>query len=484
MQPNALFSAPVGAPPGALKAGKPPVQAPGDAGRPNDIRQDRKEPSTFARMVNDKANPSEARKSAGTEKADGAQEPAASAKGKDDVVAPVSASEVDATTAKAADGAEVTAGDTEQPTDALQSAKTLDAEIDPEISAPVPGAAPADVVAEAATVDGDEAAIIAASSGNSGQQQAVAEGRSGSDDADTRISGSLSAQNGQPETIKTAPLTPDSAQSATQSATQAAAQVADVAAEAAPAQPKTDAPRVDLASNAKPEAANAPVATTSDRPTASGLTPDASARIAEAAAGTVTSAGDDTMQSMLRPSTAAMTATPADFAQPTAVPAATAPQAIQTSAPMQTLAAATPQAMVPDAPAQQLAVHVTRAAKEGADRIEIQLKPAELGRVDVKMEIGHDGRVMAVVSAERADTLDMLRRDVQQLERALTQAGFNTDRESFSFAERGGEGREQANGGGQGNGGGDVADAEAGTDTANPTPRRMAFDKPGVDVKV
>lgn len=84
-------------------------------------------------------------------------------------------------------------------------------------------------------------------------------------------------------------------------------------------------------------------------------------------------------------------------------------------------------------PAQQLGISIARGAREGMDRIEIQLHPAELGRVDVRMELGHDGRIMAVVSAERSDTLEQLRRDIHQLERALADAGFDTDGNSFRF---------------------------------------------------
>lgn len=98
--------------------------------------------------------------------------------------------------------------------------------------------------------------------------------------------------------------------------------------------------------------------------------------------------------------------------------------------------------------AQQLSVSIVRGAREGADRIDIQLHPAELGRVEVKLELGHDGRIMAVVSAERAETLEQLRRDVNQLEKALADAGFDTDRDSFTFQDR----RDRENGGEKGDG--------------------------------
>ncbi len=85
----------------------------------------------------------------------------------------------------------------------------------------------------------------------------------------------------------------------------------------------------------------------------------------------------------------------------------------------------------------QVAVHITRAAAEGLDRIIIQLQPESLGKVDVKLEIGNDGRLTAVILAERTDTLDMLQRDARGLERALQEAGLKTDSGSLSFHLRG-----------------------------------------------
>jgi flagellar hook-length control protein FliK len=88
-------------------------------------------------------------------------------------------------------------------------------------------------------------------------------------------------------------------------------------------------------------------------------------------------------------------------------------------------------------PADQFAVHVARAAASGSDQISIKLKPAALGQVDVKLEVTHDGRVAAVVTAEKADTLDLLQRDSRALERALQDAGLKTDSNSLQFSLRG-----------------------------------------------
>ena len=111
------------------------------------------------------------------------------------------------------------------------------------------------------------------------------------------------------------------------------------------------------------------------------------------------------------------------------------PTAVQTAAAQS--AVASQQAAAHQPAAQQVAVQIAKAADDGVDRIRIQLNPAELGRVDVRLEVGHDGRVQAVVTADRAETLDMLRRDVAGLEKALAEAGLKADTGGLSFSLRG-----------------------------------------------
>jgi len=81
----------------------------------------------------------------------------------------------------------------------------------------------------------------------------------------------------------------------------------------------------------------------------------------------------------------------------------------------------------------QVTVQITKAISAGADKISIHLKPADLGRVDVKMEVGHDGRVTAVVTADNKSTLDLLQRDSKELQQALQNAGMQMDNDSLSF---------------------------------------------------
>ena len=82
---------------------------------------------------------------------------------------------------------------------------------------------------------------------------------------------------------------------------------------------------------------------------------------------------------------------------------------------------------------EQISVKITKALQAGTDRISIQLKPAELGRVDVKLEMTHDGRVMTVVTAEKQDTLDLLRRDSSELQKALADAGLQSGDMQFNL---------------------------------------------------
>ena len=90
-------------------------------------------------------------------------------------------------------------------------------------------------------------------------------------------------------------------------------------------------------------------------------------------------------------------------------------------------------ATVPSLPANQVAVHIQRAVVAGQNRISITLHPAELGQIDVKLNIGNDGAVKAVISIERPETFELLQRDARGLEKALQDAGLKTDSGSLSF---------------------------------------------------
>lgn len=87
-------------------------------------------------------------------------------------------------------------------------------------------------------------------------------------------------------------------------------------------------------------------------------------------------------------------------------------------------------------PAEQVNVHIKMALQGGADQIKVHLNPAELGQVDVKMEIAQDGSIKLHMVAERQDTLDMLRGDSRELSKTLQQSGFKVDSGSMQFSLR------------------------------------------------
>jgi flagellar hook-length control protein FliK len=94
--------------------------------------------------------------------------------------------------------------------------------------------------------------------------------------------------------------------------------------------------------------------------------------------------------------------------------------------------------IIPHAVAEQVAINLHQAIKSGTDHIQIQLQPADLGTIDVKLNVNHDGRVTVVVSADRSDTLNLLQQDASGLTQALRDAGLQADNSSLSFNLRGG----------------------------------------------
>ncbi|MGF1608432.1 MAG: flagellar hook-length control protein FliK [Kiloniellales bacterium] len=133
---------------------------------------------------------------------------------------------------------------------------------------------------------------------------------------------------------------------------------------------------------------------------------------------------------------------------------------------------------VPTAPGAQIALQVHSALTSHLQRFSIRLEPAELGRVDVRLEFHRDGQVRAMIAAERPETLDLLQKDVHSLERALRDAGTNTAKLSFNFGlQNGGREGDGFAGNQASNGSGSGSTAEAATETdessvASDTPAR------------
>lgn len=89
--------------------------------------------------------------------------------------------------------------------------------------------------------------------------------------------------------------------------------------------------------------------------------------------------------------------------------------------------------------AEQVKVNITRSAVKGVDKIEIQLKPADLGRLEIKMQIAKDGTLHAHIIASNVETLDILQKDLETLKEAFNNAGYQTEDGSFSFGYHGEE---------------------------------------------
>ena len=85
----------------------------------------------------------------------------------------------------------------------------------------------------------------------------------------------------------------------------------------------------------------------------------------------------------------------------------------------------------------QIKVNIKKALKEGLDKIDIILKPKELGTIKIHLEIGKDGTMKAVLNTARAETLDLLQSDLSALKQALADSGFDLNDQSFSFNYRG-----------------------------------------------
>jgi flagellar hook-length control protein FliK len=135
---------------------------------------------------------------------------------------------------------------------------------------------------------------------------------------------------------------------------------------------------------------------------------------------------------------------------------------------------------------EQIAVQVAKAVQSDSNRITIQLKPESLGRIDVQLDIRHDGHVAASIAADKQETLDWLRRDAAHLDQALKDAGLKTDSGSLSFNLR--EQRTADQFGERGSGrrtqGSTQSQSEVGTDPASPPTAVWRRAAGGVDVSV
>lgn len=87
-------------------------------------------------------------------------------------------------------------------------------------------------------------------------------------------------------------------------------------------------------------------------------------------------------------------------------------------------------------PLNSLAADIALKAAGGNSRFEIRLDPAELGRIDVRLDVDKHGQVTSHLTVERPATLEMLRKDAPQLQQALEDAGLKTGDGGLQFSLR------------------------------------------------
>lgn len=163
------------------------------------------------------------------------------------------------------------------------------------------------------------------------------------------------------------------------------------------------------------------------------------AQSARPAAVTPEQAANQTATTQPAAAQAATTALPEGFQPLNAAPGlaqghgAAAQAAAQPAQPFgaEVVKAPTPQHL-PEAMGLAISRHVSAEATE----FTLRLDPAELGRVEVKLEMGKDGKATVSIQADNASTFDLLRRDSHALERALAEAGLKLDSGGLNFSLR------------------------------------------------
>ncbi|MBK6704403.1 MAG: flagellar hook-length control protein FliK [Caulobacteraceae bacterium] len=99
--------------------------------------------------------------------------------------------------------------------------------------------------------------------------------------------------------------------------------------------------------------------------------------------------------------------------------------------------------------AAQVGREIIRRFNGGSTNFELRLDPADLGRVEVRMEVTRDHRVTAVITADNPQALTELARNARDLEQQLQSAGLQLSDSGLSFDLRqgaqGGDGEQRNN---------------------------------------
>jgi flagellar hook-length control protein FliK len=119
--------------------------------------------------------------------------------------------------------------------------------------------------------------------------------------------------------------------------------------------------------------------------------------------------------------------------------------------------------------AAQVGQEIIRRFNGGNTSFELRLDPAELGRVEVRMEVSRDHKVTAVITADNPQALTELSRQARELEAQLQSAGLQLSDNGLSFDLRqGANGRGAQDTNGAQRGGEDASVEQTQTQTARP----------------
>jgi flagellar hook-length control protein FliK len=106
-------------------------------------------------------------------------------------------------------------------------------------------------------------------------------------------------------------------------------------------------------------------------------------------------------------------------------------------------------------PLSGVALQIAANVKSGKSSFDIRLDPADLGRIDVRVQIDQNGQVTSHLTVEKPETLSLLRQDAPQLQQALNDAGLKTGSGGLQFSLR-----DQSSSFGQNSGGGSNPNAQ------------------------
>ena len=73
---------------------------------------------------------------------------------------------------------------------------------------------------------------------------------------------------------------------------------------------------------------------------------------------------------------------------------------------------------------EQVKVNITKSAVKGVDKIDVTLKPEDLGHIEIKMQISKDGKLQAHIISSRPETMEVLQKDMHVLQKALKTNNF------------------------------------------------------------